>query len=171
MSNEIKENEDIHSEKEINQDNGEQSQEIDQPLSLPELENEQTEETPANDTQPSSLPEPENEQTEETPANDAQPSLSIDNDSDIPSEKPSTDVVIDEEEVPTGIVASEDIPLEIPTSEDDTNAPVDTIPIEDNNTAVETDQSESSDDTPKLLKIIIDKSNKEANSTILNTVI
>ncbi len=150
MSNEIKENEDIHSEKEINQDNGEQSQEIDQPLSLPELENEQTEETPANDTQPS---------------------LSIDNDSDIPSEKPSTDVVIDEEEVPTGIVASEDIPLEISTSEDDTNTPVDTIPIEENNTAVETDQSESSDDTPKLLKIIIDKSNKEANSTILNTVI
>ena len=153
MSNEIKENEDIHSDNEINQqDNGEQSQEIDQSLPLSSSENEQTNETPTNDTQLSP---------------------SIDNNSDIPLEKPSTDAVIDEEEVATGIVASEDIPLEMPSSEEDTTAPVDTIPIEDNSTAVETDQSESSnqsDDTPKLLKIIVDKSNKEASSAILNTV-
>jgi hypothetical protein len=151
MSNEIKDNENIHSDKEIYHDNGEQSQEIDQPSPL--LENEQIKEISTNDTQLS---------------------LSIDNDSDIPSEIPSTDVVIEEEEeAPTAIITSEEISLAVPTSDEDTNTPVDTIPIEENSTTVDTDQSESSnqsDDTHKLLKIIADKSNKEASSTILNTV-
>jgi len=156
MSNEIKDNEEIQSDKEIKQEYDEQSQEIDQPS--PSTDNEQTEETSTNEKQETQLP------------------LSIDNDSDVPSEIPFTDVVIekkDDEEAPIPIIASEEISLALPTSDEDSHTPADTIPIEENNTPADTDQSESSnqsDETHKLLKIIADKSNKEASSTILNTV-
>lgn len=141
MSSEIKDDEDVHSEEEINQDNDEQLQEIDQPpLSS---ENNQTEEI-----------------TKEISSDDQQeiePPLSTLNDQEISS----TEVIIEEEEEdPTSAIISEENSLALPASEED-NTPVDTIPSE---------SSTQSDDTHKLLQMIVDKSNKEASSTILNTV-
>jgi hypothetical protein len=151
MSNEIKDNEDIPSDEKVNQDNHEQSQEIEQ---LPSSENEQVEEK----VQETSVDDkPAEEKFQEPSADDKQetePSLLTSNEHEIPLEPPpSTDVINDKEEEPTPATITEENTSTEPVSEKD-----DTV------------RSESSDDTPKLLQIIANKPNKEASSTILNTV-
>jgi hypothetical protein len=158
MSNEIKDNEDIHSNKEI-------STVTDQTSPSENGHAEEIVEEPSTD----------DKQDTETP-------LSTSIDHEIPLETPFTDVIIeeDEEEDRTSAAASEENSFALPQSEENSSAlPVSeenssTLPVsEKDNTPVDTAQSESinqSDNTNKLLRTIADKSNKEASSVILNTV-
>jgi len=169
MSNEIKDNEDIHSNKEISTVN-------DQPSPSENGHAEEIVEEPSTD----------DKQETETP-------LSTSIDHEIRLETPFTDVIIEEdeeEEDRTSAAASEDNSLALPQSEENSSAlPVSeenssallvsdenssTLPVsEKDNTPVDTAQSESinqSDNTNKLLRTIADKSNKEASIVILNTV-
>jgi hypothetical protein len=148
MSNEIKDNEDIHSNKEINDVKDQQSP----------SENGHAE-------------EPSTDDKKET-----ETSLSTSIDHEIPLETPFTDVIIEEEEDRTSednslaLPQSEENSSALPISEENSSA----LPVsEEDNTPVDIAQSESinqSDNTNKLLRTIADKSNKEASSAILNTV-
>jgi len=144
MSNEIKDNEDIHYNKEINNVN-------DQPSPSENGHAEEIVEEPSTD----------DKQDTETP-------LSASIDHEIPLETPFTDVIIEEEEEEDR--TSEDNSSALPQSEENSSA----LPVsEEDNTPVDTAQSQSinqSDNTNKLLRTIADKSNKEASSAILNTV-
>lgn len=143
MSNEIKDDETIHPDKETNEDQDERSTtpHIDQPMTT-------------------DLPTEENQETE-------LPSNSTSDHPETSLETSTTDVIIEEKEDSTSMTtSSSEIPFAQPRSDEDAVDTVqptveETVPVEINNQA---------DDTPHLLRIIADKSNKEASSTILNTV-
>ena len=151
MSTEIKDNEDITSNKEVNQDNHEQSQEIEQ------LEEKQ-------ETEPPSETEQLEEKIEEisiAEKQETEPSVLTSNEHEIPLDPSSTDVIIEkkEEEPIPSIITEENIST-LPASEED-NTPVNTV---------QSESTSRSDDTHQFLQIIADKSNKEASAAILNTV-
>ena len=189
MSTEIKDNEDITSNKEVNKGNHEQSQEIEQ---LSPSENEQSEEKiekisidEKQKTEPPSEngqleekiekisvdekqetePPTENEQLEEKISVDekqeTEPPVLTSNEHEIPLEPPSTDVIIEKkEEEPISAIITEENISTLPGSQED-NTPVNTV---------QSELTSRTDDTHQFLQIIADKSNKEASAAILNTV-
>lgn len=145
MSDEIKDNEDIHADKEINHDNDKQSSEIDQPLPS---ENGHAEDI---------VKEPSTEDKQESES-----SFSTPIEQEISLEPPYTDIIIEndekeEESTSAAVTTSEDTSLVSKESHTPVNI-------------VRTKSINQSDDTDELLQTIADKSNKEASSAILNTV-
>jgi hypothetical protein len=188
MSNEIKDEDKVHSDEvhreneqtqEIDQENqpsplkipseNEQSEEIDQPPPPPQpleipSENEQSEEIDQENQPPASLEVPsENEQSEEITKETSvenKEEIELPNDYESPSVASFSDVIIEKEEDPSPSPVSEENSSALPPSEE-IKTLLDTVPSE---------SLTRSDDTHELLQIIADKSNKEASSTILNTV-
>lgn len=156
MSNEIKDHETVHSDIETDEGHGE-------PITSVNHE-EITTEISIEDNHDTLLPN----STADNP--------------EIPLETSMTDVTLEEkeEEDSTPIIASSnDIPSTLSTtSDEDSNnnnnhTPVDTVETKEETIPVDTVHLQSSDqpdDTPPLLRTIADKSNKEASTTILNTV-
>ncbi|CAF4178086.1 unnamed protein product [Rotaria sp. Silwood2] len=155
MSTEIKDNNDVHSNDEVNQDNNDVSQEINQP---PSSENEQEEKI----IQESSVDDKQ----------EIEPPLLTSNNNEFPSETPSIDVSNEKDDDSTAATISEENSSALPISEE--NSLVLPVYEQDNNTIDDTVQSESlsqHDNTHQLLQTIADKSNKEASLTILNTLV
>ena len=143
MSNEIKENTVIHSNDEGNQDSDiEQPEDINQSV-LTETEQEKmTNETSIDDEQ------------------DIETQVATHNELETSSELSSTEISAEKQEDLTTITVCDENSSALP------------IPKE-NDIVVDTIQSQSSnqmDDTRQLLRNITDKTNKEANLMILNTV-
>ena len=153
MSNEIKDNETVHSDRETDEGHDEPPTPVDHEQISAEISGEDNHDTP--------LPIPTTDNPE------------------IPLETSMTDITLEEKEEDSTpiIVSSNDIPVTLPTTSDEDNnnnqTPVDTVEPKEETIPADTVHSQSSnqpDDTPPLLRTIADKSNKEASSTILNTV-
>ena len=91
---------------------------------------------------------------------EVEPSISLSNTDDTPVVPLVSDVSLEKEEDPLPAPASEDNDLPLSPSEESTSP----------STPVQSEVPPPADDTHQLLKIVADKSNKEASSAILNTV-
>lgn len=166
MSNEIKDTEDVHSEKETHHPAPE-ADEQPVPVENGQTEHETTEPS-ADDEQPATeLPlstSSHPEISEETP--------SIDQIEEKADEQPSVPVVTEEiESTPEENLPSDEAPPGLPTDDEPTTVlPIDEEPSERNEAPAVVAQPEPANDAPPLLRTIADKPNKEASSAILNTV-
>ena len=154
MSNEIKDDDDIHTEVNHHEHDEEKQEIVEVQEPLPTLET-TTDENPIQEDIISSTSNNDQEEIEPSP------SVSTDNTDEAPSIPiPLADVIIEKEDEPLSAPASDDN-IETHSPAEETLTPV---------ISVQSEETSRGNDTHQLLQLIANKSNREASSAILNTV-